>query len=64
MVNTLSNFIKILKKNGKIESSTKIIYSPKYNSENNNYNTFCTFKSIDENILFSLCKRRKLYCFL
>ena len=39
---------KILKKIGNIESGTKIIYSPKYNGEENNYNTFCTFKSIDE----------------
>ena len=48
MGNTLSDSMKILKKIGKIESATKIVYSPKYNGEKNNYNTFCTFKSIDE----------------
>ena len=33
MGNTLSNSMKILKKIGKIESGTKIIYSPKYNGD-------------------------------
>ena len=48
MGTTLSIIIKNIAKIEKNKSVTKVIYSPKYDEEKSSYNTFCTFKSIDE----------------